>query len=58
MQLAGEEAVVRVSLENLRTFPWVADRVADGRLHLHGAHFDVRSGKLAVLGADGVFAPG
>ena len=56
-QLAGEEEVVRVSLENLRTFPWVADRVADGRLHLHGAHFDVRSGVLAVLGADGRFAP-
>ena len=57
-QLAGEQAVVRVSLENLQTVPWVADRVADERLRLHGAHFDVRSGVLAVLGEDGVFAAG
>ena len=56
MQLAGEQAVVRVSLENLQTFPWVAERVADGRMQLHGAHFDVRSGVLAVMGADGEFA--
>lgn len=54
-QLAGEYAVVRVSLENLRTFPWVAERVADGRLQLHGAHFDVRSGILAMLQSDGDF---
>ena len=29
--------------------------VADGRLRLHGAHFDVRSGVLAMLGSDGAF---
>ena len=56
-QLEGERAVVRVSLENLATFPWIASRVAAGRLHLHGAHFDVRSGVLAILGSDGSFAP-
>lgn len=56
-QLAGEHAVVRLSLENLATFPWVASRVADGALRLHGAHFDVRTGVLAVLRPDGVFAP-
>ena len=56
-QLAGEHAVVRVSLENLATFPWIASGVADGTLRLHGAHFDVRSGVLATLRADGAFAP-
>ena len=48
-QLAGEHAVVRVSLENLATFPWIASRVAEGRLRLHGMHFDVRTGVLAIL---------
>ena len=56
-QLEGEHAVVRVSLENLATFPWIASRVAAGALHLHGTHFDVRSGVLASLRADGSFVP-
>ena len=56
-QLEGEHAVVRVSLENLATFPWVASRVAAGALRLHGAHFDVRSGVLAMLRPDDSFAP-
>lgn len=56
VQLEGEYAVVRVSLENLATFPWIADRISDGRLNLHGAHFDVRSGVLATLRPDGRFA--
>jgi len=56
-QTAGEHATVRVSLENLMTFPWIAERVADGRLTLHGAHFDIRTGVLALLGGDGAFIP-
>lgn len=54
-QLEGEYAVVRVSLENLQTFPWITDRVADGRLRLHGVHFDVRTGVLATLSREGAF---
>ncbi|MDE2005654.1 MAG: carbonic anhydrase [Rhodospirillales bacterium] len=54
-QLEGEYAVVRLSLANLMTFPWVAERVASGELQLHGAHFDIRTGVLAVLDADGTF---
>ena len=56
-QLAGEHAAVAVSLENILTFPWIAERVADGRLRLHGAHFDVRSGVLAIRREDGCFVP-
>ena len=56
-QLACEHAAVQLSLENLRTFPWIAERIADGRLSLHGAHFDVRTGILAVLRLDGTFGP-
>jgi hypothetical protein len=37
------------------TFSWVAERVAAGRLELHGASFDIRNGKLLRLGADGRF---
>jgi carbonic anhydrase len=51
----GEEAV-RLSLENLRSFPWVDQRVRAGRLRLHGAIFDIRSGLLSLMGADGRFA--
>jgi carbonic anhydrase len=55
-QLAGEHAGIALSLENLLTYPWIAERVTDGRLRLHGAHFDVRNGVLAVRRADGDFA--
>jgi carbonic anhydrase len=53
--LAGEQEVIRLSLANLLTFPWIAERVAAGTLHLHGAHFDVRTGVLALMDADGGF---
>jgi carbonic anhydrase len=56
-QLACEYATVQLSLTNLRTFPWVTERVANGRLHLRGAHFDVRTGILAMLREDGTFGP-
>ncbi len=56
-QLAGEHAGIELSLANLLTFPWIAERVADGRLRLHGAHFDVGSGALALRQPDGSFVP-
>ncbi len=52
-----EHDVVKVSLANLRTFPWVAERVAVGTLELHGAWFDVRTGLLMMLDPDGTFVP-
>ena len=45
MELEG----VRVSLENLRTFPWVREREAEGLLKLHGAFFAISDGILHVL---------
>ncbi len=56
-QLEGEHAVVRLSLDNLRTFPWIAEREQAGLLALSGAHFDVRHGRLTVLQPDGRFLP-
>jgi len=52
-QEACEHEVVRLSLANLMTFPWVREAVEAGRLRLHGLHFDIRSGILVALRADG-----
>ena len=56
-QTACEHAAVELSLANLRTFPWIAAREADGRLRLHGASFDIRFGVLEMLQPDGSFLP-
>jgi carbonic anhydrase len=50
----AEAAVVRVSLANLMTFPWIAEAVADGGLVLHGYIFDIHTGVLTRVTADGV----
>ncbi|MBV9527902.1 carbonic anhydrase [Sphingomonas sp.] len=53
-----EWEAVKVSLANLRTFPWIADRERDGQLKLHGAHFSVSEGRLYLLDeAEGEFRP-
>jgi len=44
-----EREVVKVSLTNLLTFPWLEERVRDGDLRLHGMYFDIRNGALEVL---------
>jgi carbonic anhydrase len=51
---AIEAAVVRLSLANLRTFPWVAEAAAAGRLTLAGFRFDIETGVLSRVDADGV----
>ena len=48
-----EAGVVRVSLANLMTFPWVADAVAAGRLSLQGFLFDIHTGILSRVLPDG-----
>jgi carbonic anhydrase len=53
-----EYEAVKVSLENLRTFPWIAERENDGRLKLHGGHFSIGEGRLYLLDeAKGIFRP-
>ncbi len=46
---ATEEAAVRVSLANLRTFPWIAERERAGTLELTGLHFGIAEGMLRKL---------
>ena len=38
---AGEQEMVRLSLKNLMTFPWIRGAVEAGRLRLHGGHFGI-----------------
>jgi carbonic anhydrase len=54
-QLCCEHETIRLSLENLATFPWIEARRAAGTIRLWGAHFDIRSGELSVMGSDGMF---
>jgi carbonic anhydrase len=48
-QAALEQEAIKVSLANLRSFPYIAAREADGRLKLHGALFAIEDGTLQVL---------
>jgi carbonic anhydrase len=50
-----EHENVKVSLENLETFPWVHERVAAGKLTLHGCYFGIESGQLLRLDPQGDF---
>jgi carbonic anhydrase len=55
---AMEHEGVRISLRNLRTFPWVAEREQSGELKLHGAFFAISDGVLHILDeANGTFSP-
>jgi carbonic anhydrase len=48
-RLEMEREAVKVSLANLRTFPWIAEGEKAGSLKLHGAHFSIAEGRLYVL---------
>jgi carbonic anhydrase len=55
---ALELETVRLSLENLRSFPWISEREAAGTLTLHGAYFAIADGRLHLLDeAQGTFEP-
>lgn len=43
---AVEQAAVLKSVANLMSFPWIAERVAAGRLHLHAWWFTLVEGQL------------
>jgi carbonic anhydrase len=57
-QHALELEAVKVSLSNLRTFPWLKEREEEGLLKLHGAYFSIAEGVLHVLDEEsGAFEP-
>ena len=43
---ACEQRAILVSLQNLQTFPWINQRVEQGKLTLHGWYFDIQQGQL------------
>jgi carbonic anhydrase len=46
---AMEHEAIKVSLANLRTFPCIRAREAEGQITLHGAYFAIDDGLLHVL---------
>ena len=48
-QAALEMEGVKTSIRNLRTFPFVNELEEKGKLSLHGAYFDIKTGTLSVL---------
>jgi carbonic anhydrase len=49
-----EAGVVRVSMQNLMTFPWIAEAVAAGKLAVEGFMFDIHTGILSRVTPKGV----
>lgn len=48
-QAQAERDVIRLTLRNLATFPWIREGVAAGTLALHGCLFDVAAADLLLL---------
>ena len=44
-----EREGIRLSIENLMTFPFISELVDDGQLELHGLWHDIKSGELMML---------
>ena len=49
----AEMGVVRLSLANLMTFPWIAEAVARARLTVQGYRFDIHTGVLSRVSPEG-----
>lgn len=41
-----EKVSIEISLNNLKTFPWITKRCDAGELFVHGWHFDINTGAL------------
>lgn len=53
---ACEKAAILVSLGNLMSYPWISQRVLEGKLALHGWYFDMTVGELLEYDTEkGVF---
>jgi len=51
-QRAAEQAAILLSLENLRSFPFIDERVNTGAIALHGWYFDIATGELLEYQSD------
>lgn len=52
-----EREAVGVSLDNLMTFPFVRQRIDEGKLKIHGWYFDFEAGELFERQADNSYRP-
>ncbi len=52
-QQTVEHDGIRISLENLRSFPWVSEQIDAGHLTLHGWWVDLVAGRLCEIDPDG-----
>ena len=52
-----EKESLLVSLDNLKTFPWIRERVSKGQLFLHVWYFDLNTGIIEAYHADTGFIP-
>ena len=53
----AEKEGIKISKENLMTFPWIKDRVYAGDLTLHGFLFDLEKGELSRLTSENEWEP-
>ena len=49
---ACEHGAIAQTLENLMTFPWIRERVEQGKMELHGWYFDIDAGDLLAYSAE------
>jgi carbonic anhydrase len=53
-----EEVAIRLSMANLRSFPFIAEREKAGTLRVTGCHFSISEGQLYMLDeAEDIFRP-
>ncbi|GHF21092.1 carbonic anhydrase [Kordiimonas sediminis] len=44
-----ERAAINMSIDNLKTFPFIQERLAEKSLNIHGTIFDIHTGELNVV---------
>ena len=44
-----EQEALKISFQNLLTFPWIQEAMADHRLQIHAWYFDLLSGELKTF---------
>ena len=44
-----EQAIVKLSMKNLCSFPFIQERIRDASLSIYGAHFNINNGQLLIL---------
>jgi carbonic anhydrase len=54
-QNSCEHESIIISLRNLMTYPYIAERMARKKLHIFGWHFDVESGEIMGFNPDSAF---